>query len=701
MSLDRPTVIDLAASLVQRRAGVAAVWTSWAPDAFDGLDAAFGGSAGHERDGRFAVMLTRSGTASQLAPLPAGGPAARAAQRCLASGQRVIDTADLDEPQGHLALAQPILSGDRCLGVVGVLLPAADLHTTVADLHPFGDGHAMIHCLGKPPTGDPGENPAETLVRLATVSAAGWPDCVGLRVEAHRAAVLADSEILLQRGLLTAVLAIAASIAVFAILAGHIANPLRQVALRLEQVAGLGMAGEPMPARLLRRGDEIGLLARACGTLLDSQQALAAAAAALARGDMHANVPVRSADDAVGNALRTTIEGLRTTLGQVASAVDGLDRQAWDISLASADLSRSAEQSVSHLAQGRSDNQRLAELAATVAMAAQQLRTGTEVARQAASAGGERLAAMEDMHSRTRSAGEQLAGIAKSIEAIAFQTNLLALNASVEAARAGSHGRGFAVVAGEVRRLAQQCAAATRDATTVIGSMQEALSGVDQASASVRQGFSALAAQVESVSTGMDDIAAQSRQQAEVVQAVLAALDAVNQLVGADAQRAGAVAGSAQSLSNTSSDLRGLVSRFVFDGATDQGQLLEWSDALHIGVPAMDAQHQELVRLLNIVHEARRGGADARGLVGPMEAVVAYCAHHFAEEEAFMASFAYEGREQHIALHRSLAGKAVQLLERLRSGDESAGSECLDFLKSWLVGHILGIDRRYAAASGS
>ena len=121
-----------------------------------------------------------------------------------------------------------------------------------------------------------------------------------------------------------------------------------------------------------------------------------------------------------------------------------------------------------------------AESVDTVAMAAGELtdairsisdnaNRSNEIARQATS----RAEMASDVVRGLAASANRIGEVVTLITDIAEQTNLLALNATIEAARAGEAGRGFAVVAQEVKTLASQTAQATGDIDAQVQTIQQ------------------------------------------------------------------------------------------------------------------------------------------------------------------------------------------------------------------------------------
>ncbi|MFQ5445152.1 MAG: hemerythrin domain-containing protein, partial [Nitrospinales bacterium] len=52
--------------------------------------------------------------------------------------------------------------------------------------------------------------------------------------------------------------------------------------------------------------------------------------------------------------------------------------------------------------------------------------------------------------------------------------------------------------------------------------------------------------------------------------------------------------------------------------------------------------------------------------------------------------------QSHIAKHKTLVKQVGDYCERFKQGDKTIGNELLNFLKDWLIKHIMGVDRQYS-----
>jgi len=131
--------------------------------------------------------------------------------------------------------------------------------------------------------------------------------------------------------------------------------------------------------------------------------------------------------------------------------------------------------------------------------------------------------------------------------------------------------------------------------------------------------------------------------------------------------------------------------------------MIQWREALAVGHPNIDSDHQRLLNLINLFETA-----DEANIEQTLFELVQYTRAHFAREEAFQRQMNFPEAAKHKVFHDDLAKESEKLLHLWettpRAGQAALILRIAPFLRGWLIDHIINEDLKmkpYLAAPSS
>jgi hemerythrin-like metal-binding protein len=119
----------------------------------------------------------------------------------------------------------------------------------------------------------------------------------------------------------------------------------------------------------------------------------------------------------------------------------------------------------------------------------------------------------------------------------------------------------------------------------------------------------------------------------------------------------------------------------------------EWADDLVIDKGPIDADHMQLVGLVNDLHTATSEGGGMEVVGKILEQLVQYTADHLHREEAYMASVNFQNLERHKVGHQKFIDQLRGLQQKYEAGSITVASQLSTVLRDWLSLHIRRSDK--------
>ena len=557
------------------------IWLGFEPNAFDGRDAEFAGTEGHDASGRFIPYWYRDGESLNrfiLEGYEDQGAMGEFYQKAFQTGIDFVTEPVMYDIEGKqvlmISLTTPIIENGEIIGVAGVDITTDRLQAITNELQIYETGFARLisnrgvvvthpdfERIGKPAgefeSGEADEILARTsegeVFSAVTYSASAGgemfksfaPFTIGnnpgqwfFGTVIPEAEIMAEVNATNRRMILITVISLLIIALIISYIAGMIAKPIISVTDRIKELADLNFSLENNSdaAKYLERKDEIGEMVKSLRLMRNNV----------------AEFIGNTADSA--DKVASSAEELTSTSDQAAMSAEEVAKTIEEIARGATDQARDTEKaagSVDSLGQLlEEDNRYLNELNREAERIDREKEEGFSILKDLVSKTEQNNKASGEVFriilSNNESA-EKIEEASTMIQSIAEQTNLLALNAAIEAARAGEAGRGFAVVAEEIRKLAEQSNSFTEEIKEVIDELKNKSMNAVQTMEGVKKIVSAQNQSVQDTEKKFSGIA-------EAIDSVKAAIAKLNESARLMLDNKNTIVGLTQNLSAISEE---------------------------------------------------------------------------------------------------------------------------------------------------
>ena len=121
---------------------------------------------------------------------------------------------------------------------------------------------------------------------------------------------------------------------------------------------------------------------------------------------------------------------------------------------------------------------------------------------------------------------------------------------------------------------------------------------------------------------------------------------------------------------------------------------LEWKPEYSVGVAAIDAEHQEMIELINTTYEKLKCGDSSEHIEQFLGEIFAGISAHFALEERMMEKARNAEYLAHKQDHEDLLDQIRDLMDIQESQVQGATDHLQEQLGQWFAGHFATFDAR-------